>query len=249
MPGHVKTAKDLANPILPVDFASGKGELLALDLADGTTKWKTELPSMALGAMTVSNDLVFTTTFDGKVNAYTKADGKQVWSEDMKVGTNSPVVIAGDYLFTAAAFPQGKGQKPMFYVYKLGATELTPPASSKTDDTGSKASSGDTASQSPEASKGGEEVDVTIKEGELRFSTDTLAAKAGKVTFKFTNPDSIAHDFQIEDKDGTNLGGTKLISSGDSDQFTIDIPAGTYTYYCTPHRSAGMKGTLTVSQA
>jgi plastocyanin len=167
----------------------------------------------------------------------------------MKVGTNSPVVIAGDYLFTAAAFPQGKGQKPMFYVYKLGATELTPPASSKTDDTGSKASSGDTASQSPEASKGGEEVDVTIKEGELRFSTDTLAAKAGKVTFKFTNPDSIAHDFQIEDKDGTNLGGTKLISSGDSDQFTIDIPAGTYTYYCTPHRSAGMKGTLTVSQA
>jgi plastocyanin/outer membrane protein assembly factor BamB len=245
MAGHVKTEKDLANPILPVDFATGKGELIATNLADGKEKWSVDLPTMALGAMTVSNDLVFTTTFDGKVHAYSTEDGKEVWSDDMKVGTNSPLAIAGDYLFTAAAFPQGKGQKPMFYVYQLGASETTPPKSSNEDNTGSATSGGDEKTESTSA-QGAQEVNVGVKEGELKFSTDTLSAKAGKVTFTFTNPDAIAHDFQIE-LDGKNIGGTKLISNGDSDSFTVDLKAGDYDFYCTPHRSAGMVGKLTVS--
>jgi plastocyanin len=28
---------------------------------------------------------------------------------------------------------------------------------------------------------------------------------------------------------------------------TADLKPGTYTYYCTPHKSAGMTGTLTVA--
>jgi plastocyanin len=250
LPGEAKTTKDLSSPVLPVDFAKGKGQIMALNMKDGSTKWKVDYPTLPLGAMTVSNDLVFTTTLDGKVHAYTKEDGKEVWSDDMKVGTNSPLAIAGDYLFTAAAFPQGKGQKSMFYVYKIGATETTPPVSKNADSTGSSAEgddADDTAAQSPEAAEGGQSVDVTVKEGELKFSTDKLQAKAGKVTFTFTNPDSIAHDFQVKDKDGKNLGGTKLISNGDKDTVTIDLKAGDYEFYCTPHESAGMKGDLTVS--
>ena len=245
MAGHVKTQKDLANPILPVDFDKGTGELVALHLKDGTTKWKKELPSMPLGAMTVSNDLVFTTTFDGTVHAYSTANGEEVWTDDMKVGSNSPLTIAGDYLFTAAAFPQGEGQKPMFYVYKLGASEITPPASSKEDNTGSKTSGkGDTTKST--SARGAQQISVGIESGKLKFDSSTLEAKAGKVTFTFTNPDAIAHDFQIE-QDGKNLGGTKLISNGESDSFTVTLKPGTYTYYCTPHRSVGMTGTLTVT--
>ena len=133
-----------------MDLAAGTGEVVALDVATGEKRWTTRLPAPPYGAATVSNDLLFTTTFDGTVHAYSTTNGEEVWTDDMKVGSNSPLTIAGDYLFTAAAFPQGKGQKPMFYVYKLGASEITPPASSKEDNTGSKTSAkGDTTKSTP----------------------------------------------------------------------------------------------------
>jgi plastocyanin len=36
-----------------------------------------------------------------------------------------------------------------------------------------------------------------------------------------------------------------LLESGDSFEVTLDQP-GTYEYYCIPHESAGMKGTIVV---
>jgi plastocyanin len=65
------------------------------------------------------------------------------------------------------------------------------------------------------------------------------------VTFRFTNPDSLGHDFVIE-KDGERIGGTELISN-DSAEVTVTLEPGEYTYICTPHESAGMTGTLTVT--
>ena len=36
--------------------------------------------------------------------------------------------------------------------------------------------------------------------------------------------------------------------SGDTETLTLNLPAGTYTFYCNVpgHRAAGMEGTLTV---
>ena len=112
LPGLVKKPADLNRPVLEVDFATGKGELVRLDLATGAIDWSVELDTMPLGAATISNDLLFTTLFDGRVVAHSLEDGSEVWSTELPAGTNSPLAIAGDRLVTAAGFPQGAGQKP-----------------------------------------------------------------------------------------------------------------------------------------
>jgi outer membrane protein assembly factor BamB len=113
-----------------IDFAKGKGELVALDLTSGNIVWQKSLPTAPFGAATVSNDLVFTTTFDGKVLAFNRATGDQVWSYQLPTGTNATVAIAGDTLITAASIPHGDA-KARIVAFRLGATgtiTIPPPA-------------------------------------------------------------------------------------------------------------------------
>jgi len=56
---------------LSLDIPKGTGAMVALNVSDGSLKWQRDLPQPAYGAATVSNDLVFTTTFEGKVIAST----------------------------------------------------------------------------------------------------------------------------------------------------------------------------------
>jgi outer membrane protein assembly factor BamB len=116
-----------------IDFAKGKGELVALDLASGKILWQKDLPTSPYGAATVSNDLVFTTTFDGKVLAFNRATGDEVWSYQLPTGTNATVAIAGDTLITAASIPHGDA-KAQIVALRLGATGTitTPPATTTT---------------------------------------------------------------------------------------------------------------------
>ena len=116
--------KDQETPELQI--AKGSGEIEALNIADGSVKWKRDLPQPAYGAATVSNDLVFTTTFDGKVIALDRDDGRVVWQKQMPAGTNATTAIVGDTLITAASFPQSKGQQPLIIAYRLGATGSAP---------------------------------------------------------------------------------------------------------------------------
>jgi mono/diheme cytochrome c family protein len=115
------TIKNGTVPIAAVDFSKGKGEIVALSLADGHTIWDTKLPSLPYGDATVSNDLIFTTTFDGTLLALSRDDGKIVWQKKLAAGTNAPIMIEGDTLITAASFPQGKGQKAEIVAYRIGA--------------------------------------------------------------------------------------------------------------------------------
>lgn len=82
--------------------------------------------------------------------------------------------------------------------------------------------------------------------GDLAFEQDALTAPAGSVTFEFTNEANIPHDFKIE-KDGKEVGGTQPIT-GDTAEATVELEAGTYTFYCSVgnHREEGMEGELTV---
>lgn len=84
--------------------------------------------------------------------------------------------------------------------------------------------------------------------GALAYVQTSLTAPAGTTTFTFTNDSPVPHNLTFE-KAGTEdeLGATKTIT-GASDSVTLDLPAGTYTYYCSVpgHEAAGMKGTLTV---
>lgn len=239
LPGHFKKPADLNRPVAEVDFAEGTGEIVRLDLATGQIDWSVEVDTMPLGSVTISNDLLFTTLFDGRVVAYSLDDGSEVWSAQLPAGTNSPVAIAGDTLVTAAGFPQGAGQKAELVVFKVGAERITPPAPGSGDQ-------GDTSGEDGSAdAAGGDAIDVGVVPGELRFDPSELTAEAGSVTFRFDNTQSTPHDFVIE-KDGERVAGTDLISN-DSQDVTVQLAAGQYTFVCTPHESAGMTGTLTVS--
>ena len=101
-------------------FTQGRGEMLALDLNSGKVLWDTQLSQMPDGDATVSNDLIFTTTFDGYLLALARDDGRLVWRKKLPAFTNAPIAIEGDTLVTAASYPGGKGQTPEVVAFRLG---------------------------------------------------------------------------------------------------------------------------------
>jgi plastocyanin len=100
----------------------------------------------------------------------------------------------------------------------------------------------------PAGGGGGSTVDIsTPSGGTLAFDQKDVTAKAGNVTIDFDNKQALQHDVKVEDSSGKELGGTDLVSSGTATA-TVDLTAGTYTFFCSVpgHREAGMEGTLTV---
>jgi plastocyanin len=75
------------------------------------------------------------------------------------------------------------------------------------------------------------------------FSTTSLTAASGQVSIEVNNEDLFWHTFTI-DKLGVNV----ALPVGGQKHITLNVPAGTYTFYCSipGHRQAGMVGTLTV---
>jgi outer membrane protein assembly factor BamB len=83
----------------------GRGGLAALDAATGRILWSRRLPSMAFGAATVANDVVFTSTYDGTVYAFGTATGRQLWTAKARAGINSFPAVVGRTLLIGAAAP------------------------------------------------------------------------------------------------------------------------------------------------
>jgi plastocyanin len=83
--------------------------------------------------------------------------------------------------------------------------------------------------------------------GQLKYNTNKLTAKAGKVTIEFMNSSPVEHNVTIADASKT-LGATPTFQGGKK-TLTLNLQPGTYTFYCSVpgHRQAGMEGTLTVS--
>src|SRR3954452_18424438 len=85
--------------------------------------------------------------------------------------------------------------------------------------------------------------------GALKFTTDELTAKAGKVTIRMTNPSSISHSIALEGRGVDEESPRTSVTIGKTATVTATLKRGTYTFYCPVdgHRQAGMEGTLTVS--
>ena len=84
-------------------------------------------------------------------------------------------------------------------------------------------------------------------QGQLAYDTTTLSAGSSHVTIDFTNQAPLAHNVTIANAKGTVLGHTPTFMGG-TKVLTLNLPPGTYTFYCSVpgHEMAGMKGTLTV---
>ena len=84
-------------------------------------------------------------------------------------------------------------------------------------------------------------------EGSLSYNTTALTAHPGKVTIEFTNMAPLQHNVTVASSAGSTLGATPTFSGG-TKSLTLNLKAGTYTFFCSVpgHRQAGMQGTLTV---
>ncbi|MBV8195517.1 MAG: PQQ-binding-like beta-propeller repeat protein [Candidatus Dormibacteraeota bacterium] len=101
------------------DLTAASGEMVALDIASGKQLWITALPNMALGGASVSNDIVFTSTFNGEIFALSRKDGSILWTSQLPAGSNSTLAIAGDTLIAGAGLPLKTSQHPKVVAYQL----------------------------------------------------------------------------------------------------------------------------------
>jgi len=104
----------------PEESQSMTGELVALDTATGAVKWKEEFPAAVFGAPTSVNDLVFATTFEGRVYAMDADSGQVVWEDTLPAGTNTGVMVNGKTLIAPAGVASAEGQSPEIVAYSLG---------------------------------------------------------------------------------------------------------------------------------
>jgi len=84
-------------------------------------------------------------------------------------------------------------------------------------------------------------------EGQLKYNTKSLSAKAGHVSIDFTNMSPLGHNVTVESSSGSVIGATPTFQGG-AKTLSLNLKAGTYKFFCSVpgHRMAGMEGTLTV---
>jgi alcohol dehydrogenase (cytochrome c) len=98
---------------------TGRGAIVALDVATGRVKWERKLPYSPYGATTVVNDVVLATTYEGTVWALDARDGSVLWREVLSAGTDAPVAVAGDTIVTAASLPIAERARLAIIAYRL----------------------------------------------------------------------------------------------------------------------------------
>lgn len=103
-----------------LDPTAGRGELVALDAATGRRLWTRRLPQPVFGCATVSRDVVFTSTFDGRIYAMAAGDGTTLWTARARAGINACPAVAGDLLLVGAGSPYPGLKHPVFELVAYG---------------------------------------------------------------------------------------------------------------------------------
>lgn len=84
------------------------GEVEALSLDTGKVEWATKVDGLPLGAATVSNNLVFTALFQGKLVALNRSTGSIVFTHRLPNALDAPLAIAGSTVIVAAGVAKAK---------------------------------------------------------------------------------------------------------------------------------------------
>lgn len=103
-----------------------------------------------------------------------------------------------------------------------------------------------TVAGSPEAGgdvTAGSEQEITVTAHDIYFDPAEITAKAGNAKFILPNEGAAPHDFSIDE-----LSIQVDMPAGETQTIEVELPAGTYQYYCNVpgHKEAGMVGTLVV---
>ena len=90
-----------------LNFAGGKGGMAAVNPATGAVLWKHPFKTLDIGAATVANDVVFTSTYDGTSYALSAKDGTVLWSAKAPTGINSFPAVTKTMFIVGAGAPSG----------------------------------------------------------------------------------------------------------------------------------------------
>ena len=111
---------------LSASIAKATGELVAVDQDTGKIEWADQLPSSPYGAAAVTNNVVFTTTYQGDLYAVNATTGAILFKTPLSAQTNAPVTIDGDYVIAGAGLAITSAQQPLIIAYQLGAKGKLP---------------------------------------------------------------------------------------------------------------------------
>jgi glucose dehydrogenase len=89
----------------PPPISEATGEIVAIDLTNGSVLWDVQTPTAPFAGATVAGDVVFTSGLDGVVHAWNVSDGSEAWSWQAPGGINASFAIVGDYVFVPAGSP------------------------------------------------------------------------------------------------------------------------------------------------
>jgi plastocyanin len=129
---------------------------------------------------------------------------------------------------------------------ETSSSASTPAASTPATTSASTPTSSTATTTSPAPASGALSL-AANPEGQLKYNTSTLTAKAGKVSIDFTNMSPLEHNVTIESSSHAVVGATPTFK-GESKTLSVTLKSGTYKFYCSVpgHRMAGMEGTLVV---
>jgi outer membrane protein assembly factor BamB len=101
--------------------AAPTGEIEALNVNTGKVEWDTKVPTLPLGATTVSNNLVFTTLYTGELVALNTSTGAIVYQRKLPTTANSPIAVAGNAVLVPAGGPKTSagGGSPQLVAYTV----------------------------------------------------------------------------------------------------------------------------------
>jgi len=107
---------------------SGTGALTAIDVRDGAILWSSPLRGAGYASATIANDLVLTADETGRVYAFARATGAEVWHYDAPAGINAPLVIAGDDLLIGVGMDIGVVIALSLHAPAMPAATAPPPS-------------------------------------------------------------------------------------------------------------------------
>jgi alcohol dehydrogenase (cytochrome c) len=125
LPITVKGAAE-SSKAFAASISKATGEMIAVNQDTGKIVWDDKLPSTPYGAATVTNNLVFTTTYSGYLYAFNAATGAILLKTPLSSGSNAPVAIDGDYVLVGAGVQVPNSDRQLIIAYKLGATGKLP---------------------------------------------------------------------------------------------------------------------------
>lgn len=114
----VSNLEGIVKELQPED--KNNGQLVALNSSNGKVAWTKKLASVPLGAATVVNDIVFTSTLDGHVYGFSASNGNEVWSSPLPAGAVAPIAAYSGTLIVPAGFVSKRGQKAQIVAFTIG---------------------------------------------------------------------------------------------------------------------------------